>query len=177
MESTTVARPYAKAVFEIARDDHAFTEWAGVLALASEVVEDEGFHELMHSPESTPDRLAALVIEVCGEHATDKQRNFISLLAQNGRLNSIPAIAREFETLRDHYENVADVEVTSAVPLSDEQKQHFAAAMKTRLGKEVRLNCEVDASLIGGAIVRSGDVVIDGSLRGRLDRLAGAVTH
>lgn len=176
-EITTVARPYAKAVFELARDEDAFGGWTTALTLACTVIEDEGFQGLMRSPEATPERLASLVINVCGEHAGQKQQNFIRLLADNGRLDCLPAIARQFEALRDQYENIADVDVTSAVPLSDEQKQHFATAMKNRLGKEVRLNCDIDASLIGGAIVRSGDVVIDGSLRGRLDRLAGAVTH
>ncbi|UCC14033.1 MAG: F0F1 ATP synthase subunit delta [Gammaproteobacteria bacterium] len=176
-EIKTVARPYAKAIFELARDQQTFDEWSSVLALACTVVEDEGFHGMMHSPVVSPDQLAGLVIEICGEHAGQKQQNFIRLLAENGRLHCLPAIAHEFVAMRDEYENIADVDITSAVPLSEEQKQHFATAMKNRLGKDVRLNCDIDASLIGGAIVRSGDVVIDGSLRGRLDRLAGAVTH
>jgi F-type H+-transporting ATPase subunit delta len=176
-EFTIVARPYAKAVFEIARDNGSLAEWAEMLAFASTVVEDPGFHSLLHSPDADPSGLAGIVIDVCGEHAGALQQNFIRLLAQNDRLYCLPAIGEEYARLRDEYENVADVEITSATPLSDEQKQHFATAMRKRLGKDVRLNCDVDASLIGGAIVRSGDVVIDGSVRGRLDQLAGTVTH
>jgi F-type H+-transporting ATPase subunit delta len=176
-ENTIVARPYAKAVFELARDHDAFAQWGDLLALASVVVEDDGFLALMHGPDADPQRLASLVIDVCGEHAGELQQNFIRLLAENRRLGCLPDIAREFTELRDEHENIADVHVTSAVPLNETQKQEFAAAMKKRLGKDVRLNCDLDDSLIGGAIIRSGDIVIDGSLRGRLDRLAGAVTH
>jgi F-type H+-transporting ATPase subunit delta len=176
-ENTIVARPYAKAVFELARDHDAFAQWGEFLALASAIVEDDGFRLLMHGPAAEPDRLAGVVIGVCGERAGELQQNFVRVLAENGRLGSLTEIAREFTELRDEYENIADVYVTSAVPLNETQKQEFAAAMKKRLGKDVRLNCDLDDSLIGGAIIRSGDIVIDGSLRGRLDRLAGAVTH
>ncbi len=176
-EYTIVARPYAKALFELARDGNSFEDWTRFLAVACAVLEDDGFLAYMHSPDAEPERLAAVILDICGEHAGELQSNFIRLLTANGRLNCLPTIGHEFETLRDEHENVADVEVTSAVPLSEEQKQEYAEAMKRRLGKDVRLNCEVDASLIGGAIIRSGDIVIDGSLRGRLNQLAGAVTH
>lgn len=176
-ENTIVARPYAKAVFDLAKEGSSFEKWSEFLALACAVLEDDGFLAYMHSPDAEPDRLADVVLGVCGERAGELQGNFIRLLAANGRLNCLPAIAQEFENLRDEYENVADVEITSAVPLSDEQKAQYAGAMKQRLGKDVRLNCDVDESLIGGAIIRSGDIVIDGSLRGRLEELAGAVTH
>jgi len=176
-EYTIVARPYAKAVFEIARSGDSLKEWSEFLALASAVVEDKGFHALMYRPGADGQRLAALVIEICGDRAGELQQNFVNVLAGNGRLACLPSIAAEFVRLKDEYENVADVEVVSAVPLTDGQKQQFADAMKKRLGKDVRLSCDTDASLLGGAILRSGDVVIDGSLRGRLDRLAGALTH
>lgn len=176
-EFTIVARPYAKAIFEIARAGDSLAEWAELLALASGVVEDESFHGALHSPDVDPAMLTDIVIDICGERAGELETNFIRLLAENGRLYCLPAIGQEFERLRDEYENIADVQVTSAVPLSDEQKQRFAAAMRSRLGKEVRLHCQVDPALVGGAVLRSGDMVIDGSVRGRLDQLASAVTH
>jgi len=176
-ETTIVARPYAKAAFDVARSGDSLADWAEFLALAASVVEDDGFHALMYRPDADPQRLADLVIDICGARAGELQQNLIRLLTENGRLNCLPAIAQEFVRLRDDYENVADVEVLSAVPLTDEQMKQFADAMKKRLGKDVRLSCDVDATLLGGAILRSGDVVIDGSLRGRLDRLAGALTH
>jgi F-type H+-transporting ATPase subunit delta len=131
----------------------------------------------MHSPDAEQEHLVDIILSVCGEHAGQLQQNFLRLLAENRRIDSLQAIAEEYESLRDEYENVADVKVISAVPLSEEQKQEIGAAMKSRLGKNVRLNCDVDAALIGGAIIRSGDMVIDGSLRDRLDQLAGVVTY
>jgi F-type H+-transporting ATPase subunit delta len=176
-ENTIVARPYAKAIFELAREGGAFEEWGNMLALACTTLEDDAFLNFMHSPDAEPEHLVDIILSVCGEHAGELQQNFLRLLAENRRIGSLQAIAEEYESLRDEYENVADVEVISAVPLSEEQKQEIGAAMKSRLGKNVRLNCDVDAALIGGAIIRSGDMVIDGSLRGRLEELAGAVTH
>jgi len=176
-ENIIVARPYAKAIFELAREGDAVEEWGSMLALACRTLEDDAFLVYMHSPGAEPGRLVDIILSVCGEHAGELQQNFLRLLAENRRLGSLRAIAEEFANLRDEHENVADVEVTSAVPLSEEQKQEIGAAMKSRLGKNVRLNCDVDAALIGGAIIRSGDVVIDGSLRGRLDQLSGVVTH
>ncbi len=176
-ENIIVARPYAKAIFELAREGDAVEEWASMLALACRTLEDDVFQAYMHSPDAEPAHLVDIILSVCGEQAGELQQNFLRLLAENRRLASLQAIADEFANLRDEHENVADVHVTSAVPLSEEQKQEIGAAMKSRLGKNVRLNCDVDAALIGGAIIRSGDVVIDGSLRGRLDQLSGVVTH
>ena len=104
-------------------------------------------------------------------------QNFIGLLADNDRLAYLPEIAMEFEHLRAEAEKIVDVDVTSAIALDEPQQQKIAAAMRERLGRNVRLHCEIDESLLGGAVVRAGDLVIDGSLRGRLDRLAGALTH
>ncbi len=98
-------------------------------------------------------------------------------LAENRRLGLLPEIAAQFEVLRAEIENVADVRIISAVQLNEAQQQRFAAALRKRLQRDVRLQCEVDPSLIGGAIVRAGDFVIDGSLKARLERLAGAMTH
>src|SRR5690606_5244238 len=104
-------------------------------------------------------------------------RNFLKTLAHNRRLGLLPEIAAQYEVLRAEVENVADVRIVSAVQLSEQQRQRFIAALTKRLQREVRVHCEVDPSLIGGAIVRAGDFVIDGSLKARLERLAGAMTH
>ncbi len=121
--------------------------------------------------------LADLLIDICGEQADTLGRNFLRVLAENGRIGCLPDIRLEYERLRAEAENIVDVEISSAVPLSDEQREKYAEARRKRLGKTVRLHCEVDETLLGGAVIRAGDLVIDGSLRGRLDRLAGAVKH
>jgi F-type H+-transporting ATPase subunit delta len=130
---------------------------------------------LLTNPRVSADDLVSLISEAAGGALDDHGRNFIATLAHNRRLGLLPEIAAQFETLRAEVENVADVRVTSAVQLNEAQQQRLSSALKRRLKREVRLHCEVDPSLIGGAIVRAGDFVIDGSLRARLERLAGAM--
>jgi len=176
-EKITVARPYAKAVFELAREHDAYAAWSGLLMAAAEVAADPGFDALLGNPGVDNRKLADAMIEICGERADQLGKNFIGLLADNDRLAFLPEIAMEFEHLRAEAEKIVDVDVTSAIALDEPQQQKIAAAMRERLGRNVRLHCEIDESLLGGAVVRAGDLVIDGSLRGRLDRLAGALTH
>jgi F-type H+-transporting ATPase subunit delta len=176
-EKATIARPYAKAAFESARSHNAYDRWSTVLATASSVVQDERVARLLSSPQVTPEQLSGLIGEIVGNGLYEQGRNFLATLAGNRRLALLPEIATMFEALRAEAENTADVQVISAVQLDDAQKQRLAAALKKRLKRDVRLHCEVDESLIGGAIVRAGDFVIDGSLKARLDRLAVEMTH
>ena len=176
-EKATIARPYAKAAFESARSHKAFDRWSTVLATASSVVQDERVARLLSSPRVTPEQLSGLVGEIAG-HMMDQQiSNFLATLADNRRLALLPEIATLFEALRAEAENIADVQVISAVQLNEAQKQRLAAALEKGLKREVRLHCEVDAALIGGASVRAGDFVIDGSLKARLDRLSVEMSH
>jgi F-type H+-transporting ATPase subunit delta len=176
-EKTTVARPYARAVFEIARDSDTFGNWSEFLERAAVVVSDPRVHGLIGNPAVTRRDLAELLVEVCGDGAGEQGSNFLRLMAENGRVACIPEVASEFEALRAEAENVVDVTVTSAVPLDEAQRSQFATSLRSKLGREVRLHCDTDSSLMGGAVIRAGDLVIDGSLLGRLQRLAGVVTH
>lgn len=176
-EKATIARPYAKAAFEAAREHNASDRWSTVLAIASSVVQDERVAPLLSSPRVKPEELSGLIADIAGESMDERTRNFLATLAENRRLALLPEIASMYEVLRAEAENTADVQVISAVALSDAQKQRLATALKKRLQRDVRLHCEVDASLIGGAIVRAGDFVIDGSLKARLDRLAVEMSH
>lgn len=176
-ENSTVARPYAKAAHEIAQERGNADAWSTLLEIGATAVEDEGFQRLLESPATTEAELADLLVSICGEQADELGRNFFHVLAENGRLAYLPDIRAEFERLRAEAENVVDVEISSAVPLSDEQRDRYASSLTQKLGKTVRLHCAIDESLLGGAIIRAGDLVIDGSLRGRLERLSGAVKH
>lgn len=176
-ENITVARPYAQAILELARERDDYAGWSDLLAVAARVASEPAFRRLLGSPAMERRQLADMVIDLCGDQAGELGRNLIRLLADNGRLGYLPEISLEFERLRAEAENVVDVEVTSAVALDEPQQQKIATAMRQRLGSNVRLHCEIDETLLGGAVVRAGDLVIDGSLRGRLDRLAGALTH
>jgi F-type H+-transporting ATPase subunit delta len=176
-EKATIARPYAKAVFADARATNSLASWSATLATASAVVADERVHKLSNDPRVTPAQLVALIADVSGPTLSDHGRNFLQTLAHNRRLALLPEITAIYETFRAEAENVADVEVTSAVALDDAQTKRLTAALKKRLQREVRLHCSVDPALIGGAVIRSGDLVIDGSIKARLERLASAITN
>jgi F-type H+-transporting ATPase subunit delta len=175
VEKVTLARPYAKAAFEAARDSKGFAHWSQMLAAAATTVADERVVKLLTSPRVQPADLVELIAEASG--ADEHGRNFLNTLAQNRRLAVLPEVAAMFEELRAEVENITDVHVTSAVPLDEAQRTRLAAALKKRLKREVRLHCAVDAALIGGAVVRAGDFVIDGSLKARLERLASQIMH
>lgn len=174
-ERATIARPYAKAAFEYAREHNAFERWSQALAGASAIVADERVAGLLTNPRVPPAQLLALIADALGGALDEHSRNFLATLADNRRLGLLPQIAAMFEGLRAEAENVADVQVVSAVELNDAQRRRLADALHKRLKRTVRLHCEVDSSLIGGAVVRVGDFVIDGSLKGRLERLASAM--
>jgi F-type H+-transporting ATPase subunit delta len=175
-EKVTLARPYAKAAFEIARERGELARWSQLLAAAAAVIGDPRVSKLLNNPRVTPDDLIDLIGAAGGDSMDEQGRNFMLTLAQNRRLGVLPQLAEIFEELRAEVENVADVHITSAVELNDAQRERLMTALKKRLKRTVRLHCDVDASLIGGAIVRAGDFVIDGSLKARLDRLAAQMT-
>jgi F-type H+-transporting ATPase subunit delta len=175
-EKATIARPYARAAFDFAKAQGRLAQWSEALATAAAVVSDEAVARLLNHPRVTSAQLVDLIAGVAGERLDQSARNFVATLAQNRRLALLPQIAQMYEALRADVENVADVEVVSAVTLDAAQQQRLAGALKTRLKREVRLHCRVDAGLMGGAIVRCGDMVIDGSVRERLARIATAVT-
>ena len=176
-ERATVARPYAKAAFEYARDAKAFADWSRGLATADAIVGDPRVSALSKNPSLTTTELADLVTEVAGANLNAGMQNFVRVLAENHRLLLLPEIAVQYEQLRAAVENTVDVEVVSAVPLSEAQSERLKQALNSRLKRQVRMQNSVDSALLGGAIVRAGDLVIDGSLKGRLERLATDLTR
>lgn len=173
-ELSTIARPYARAAFDTASTAGTLAPWGDALARAAAAVGQPDLEVLLGNPLVAKEELAALVTELSGATA-EPVRAFFRLLAERNRLVALPAIAEQFDELRAEAENRADVEVVSAVPLSDAQRDAYAAAMQRRLGRDVVIHARVDESLIGGAIVRAGDLVIDGSVKGRLAKLAAAL--
>ncbi|GAB4347138.1 MAG: F0F1 ATP synthase subunit delta [Gammaproteobacteria bacterium] len=174
-EQITVARPYAQAVFELAKAEDDLQGWSEMLALLTAIVSVREVWEVIHSPRLTRSQVAELIIEAGGGRFSAEFRNFIRLLAENRRLNVVPEIGVLYEQLRAEAESRVKAEVIAAQELSDEQKQKIADSLRKRLGREVELSCTVDASLLGGAVIRAGDLVIDGSARGKLEKLAAAL--
>ncbi|MFC5571056.1 F0F1 ATP synthase subunit delta [Lysobacter yangpyeongensis] len=171
-QALTLARPYARAAFGIARDAGDYASWSSALAFAARVAADPQVAELLGSPRLThADAVSLLALD----GASDAQRNFLALLADNRRLALLPEIAGLFEELRAEAERVVKARVTSATALGDGELEGIKAALKKRFGRDVQIETAVDASLIGGAVIDAGDVVIDGSLKGKLSRLQGAL--
>ncbi|MFE4111415.1 MULTISPECIES: F0F1 ATP synthase subunit delta [Kosakonia] len=170
-EFVTVARPYAKAAFDFAVETQSVDRWQDMLAFAAEVTKNEDMAELI-SGALAPETLAKSFIAVCGEQLDDKGQNLIRVMAENGRIKVLPDVLEQFIQLRAASEAIAEVEVTSAIALSEEQLSKIRAAMEKRLSRKVKLNCNIDKSVMAGVIIRAGDMVIDGSVRGRLERLA-----
>ena len=174
-ELTTLARPYAKAAFEFAQSQKQLTEWSAMLGLASSVSVDETIQQVIRVPRMTGAEKANTFVEVCGDKLDAKVQNFIHLLAENDRLLLLPEITELFELLKAEQEKSVDVEVTSAFALNNEQKDKLAKVLSARLSREVRLHVTEDAALIGGVVIRAGDLVIDGSVRGKIAKLAEAL--
>ena len=170
-ERATIARPYAKAAFEYARAANALAAWSQGLKVAAEIVADPRVAELLNDPRWTTADLAGLFIDAAGPKLDAAMQNFVRVLAENHRLVLLPEIAAHYEAARAQVENTVDVEVVSAVALDAAQAEKLKQALNTRLRRQVRMQNSVDASLLGGAVIRAGDLVIDGSLKGRLDRL------
>jgi len=175
-ERATIARPYAKAAFAAAREQGRLAEWSRWLGNARSVVLSEEYRLLESSPGVSTAQLEDLIAGICGADLDAQGRALLGLLTENGRLDFVPELAVQFQALEAEARNVADVEIVSAAVLGEAQRERLAAALRTRLRRDVRLQCTVDPSLIGGAVVRSGDLLIDGSLKGKLERLATELT-
>lgn len=175
-ERATVARPYAKAAFQYAAGAGAFAAWSTALAVCAQIVADPRVAALAKDPELTPEQVAGLVIDVARTVLDPAMQNFVRVLAANRRLLLLPEIAAHYETMRAEVENTVDVELISAVQLDQAQAEKLTQALNTRLKRRVKMRNSVDASLLGGAVIRAGDLVIDGSLKGRLERLRTELT-
>ena len=181
-DNNTVARPYAQAVFELANDSGDLGPWSESLAIAGQLLADRPLVEYLGNPGfNDVQRLEFLngLFKKAGARllagGDDKGTNFVKLLLENRRVAVLPEISEHFEALKAKIENSVDAVVTSATKLSKKQIGEIAAALKERLGCDVKVETEIDENLIGGAVIRAGDVVIDGSLRARLEGLATAL--
>ena len=181
-DNHTVARPYAQAAFEIARESGELGAWSESLNVAGELLADGQVADFLSDPELSDERrlefLTGLFAAAGGRllsGTNPKGTNFVRLLLEYGRVVAMPEIAELFEALKAEVENTVDVIVTSATPLSSTQQTSIASALEKRLGRNVNLETEIDENLIGGAVIKAGDVVIDGSLRARLDGLGNAL--
>ena len=177
MANSNLARPYARAAFTLAQEAGDLEGWSDRLGLLASVAADERVAAAIHAPRVSRNERGRVIIRICEDHLDDGARNLVRLLAENGRLELLGEISHQFEGLRAQAEGRVDAYVQSATELTEEQETRIARGLKARLDREVSLHCEVDESLLGGAVIRAGDLVIDGSLKGRLERLASRLAH
>lgn len=181
-DNNTIARPYAQAAFELANESGELATWSEGLGIGGKLLADGQIATFLSNPTLDDDKRLEFLTGLFSAAGASvlaggdkKGRNFLRLLLEYGRVVALPEIAEHFEALKANVENTVDVTVTSAAPLSDAQQQTISSALKERLGRSIKLETEIDEKLIGGAVIKAGDVVIDGSLRARLDSLTNAL--
>jgi F-type H+-transporting ATPase subunit delta len=174
---STVARPYAKALFDLAHGEKKLPQWSAALAAAAAVVADANAKRALANPAFADGERAALVGSIAGAVkggellTTQAGANFLRIVAENGRLTVLPEIAAQFDALKAEAENKVNVTVTSATAVDDALARQIKTALEQKLKRTVELSLAVDPALIGGAIIQADDMVIDGSVRTRLQRL------
>jgi F-type H+-transporting ATPase subunit delta len=176
-ERLTLARPYAEATFKLAMEQGRLGEWFELLSLLATVVCDARIERVVTDPQIEDDRVVTLLKDICGSRLDERGENLVRLLMANGRLRLLPEIQSLFEELKQEAEAAIDVEVTSAYPLEASQQKILTEALNRKLGRDINLTVSEDKSLIGGVVIRAGDLVIDGSVKGYLGELATHLTH
>jgi F-type H+-transporting ATPase subunit delta len=171
-ELATIARPYANAVFELAKRDDTLEQWSRMLNVLDATAAHETVALLLDSPDLPASAKAFRLAEICGDELDDRGKKFLESLAEHDRLSLIHEVRAQFEELRAEEQKSLEVEVISAYPLSDAQSDALKQALNRKFDKEISIESRVDQSLIGGAVIRAGDMVIDGSIRGKLHKLA-----
>lgn len=174
-ELSTLARPYAKAAFEFANQNSQLGLWADTLGLLSALSEQQNLAKLFKSPGETPQSKAQKLVDICADRLSAETKNFVHILAENRRLSLLPEINLQFQALKAEQEKSIAVEVISARDMSVEQQTSLTSALTERLQRTVTLSVSIDPALLGGAVIRAGDTIIDGSVRGRLAKLAEAI--
>ncbi|XOV86198.1 MAG: F0F1 ATP synthase subunit delta [Pseudomonadota bacterium] len=176
-ELTTVARPYARAAFSFALEPgQGLDAWSRMLALLAEAVATDLVRDALENPLLRTDQESGLLIDLLGEELTDNGRNFVVVLAENARLPLLPHIAALFEDLKAQHEKTLDVEVATAFDIDETDQEQLVSALKARWQKEINLSTRVDRALIGGVVIRAEDTVIDNSVRGKLQKMAAALS-
>jgi F-type H+-transporting ATPase subunit delta len=169
---STAARPYAKAVYDIASQGRALEPWGDALANMAAVVNDAQVSELLNNPEMGKKQKGEMLIQLLGDNLSEQQQNLVRLMAENGRLCLMPDVLEQYDVARAKAENKVDAEVVSAFELSAQQTDELVKTLKNKFGCDVTLTTTVDESLIGGVIIKAGDTIIDASMKSQLDSLA-----
>jgi len=170
-EFTTIARPYAKAAFDFAVESNNVDQWLEMITFMGQIASDATVVKMLKAATASQEA-ADLIIKLGGEQLNENGQNFMKVLAQNERLLVLPEVAVLLAQYVDEFNKQVDADITSATELNDAQQADLAASLEQRLARKVKLNVTIDKSLVAGVIIRVGDLLIDGSVRGKLDRLS-----
>ncbi|CUA81919.1 MULTISPECIES: F0F1 ATP synthase subunit delta [Gulbenkiania] len=176
-ELITVARPYAEAVYSLAKEQQALGQWSETLSWLAAMVNNPDVAQIVTHPKHTAQEVEALMLDLLGERASEGARRLIATLIENGRLLLLPEIASQFEILKSEAEGALEAVVETAFPLTEEQKTELAATLSKKYGKQVHLDVRDDPDLLGGVRVLLGDEVIDASVRGKLHAMAASLKN
>lgn len=173
---TTIARPYAQAIFEVACADGKVTEWLEMLRLLETILTDKNMQRVIVDPKFSATILADVVLDICGKKISKKMQNLVKILANAKRFSFISEICTLYDQLRTTSEGIVKINIASAYDLSPKQKIGIVEMMSKRTGSKMEIdNCIIDDSLIGGVVIRTGDKVIDASIKGRLQAMSNTV--
>jgi F-type H+-transporting ATPase subunit delta len=176
-ELITIARPYAEAAYRLALEGNALERWSDMLAMLDTVVSDENVASRIGDPNVEAQALEGLILGALGERLDGQGRNLVQVLIDNGRLDVVSEVRAQFEALKREHEGLVEARIISALPMGDDELRPLLAALEKKYGRKVSAQVEVDPELIGGARIVIGDKVIDGTIRGRLDAMAAALSH
>lgn len=171
-EITTIARPYAKAIFDLAIQQKQLKEWSVTLKKLAMIAADKQMQPLMIDPSVTKQQLSSIFIDILGSSLMEEGKNLINELTNRKRLSILPAISEVFESCLAEHERTLEVKVVSAFHIDEARLQKLQRALGHKLNRQIQMRCIIDSKLIGGIIIYAGDEVIDGSLRGKLDKLS-----
>lgn len=176
-ENVTIARPYAEAVFKLAREKNALDKWSEMLAFLELVVTAPQVQSVIGNPNFSAARIESLLLGVCGEKIDGRGRNLVQVLTRNDRLLLLPAIRVLFEQRKAEQEGVLEAKISSAFPLSDEQVKQLVSGLEGKYKRRVVAQVSVEPELIGGVRIAAGDEVLDATVRGKLDTMRAALTR
>ena len=176
-ENVTIARPYAEAVFKLAKEHNTFAQWANMLALLETVVTDPHVIAYISNPNFSAQQIDSLLLGICGEKLDGMGRNFVQVLTRNDRLTLLPEIRELFEALKAEQEGVLEVKIDSAFPLSKKQTGELERRLKERYQRKIVTQVSVEPELIGGVKIAVGDHVLDATVRGKLEAMRTALTR
>lgn len=180
-ENITIARPYAKAVFLVAKEDKACSEWAIFLAALKTLAISDDVKTFVNRPDISHDKqllfLQDLASDILKRKLKEKEAHFLGLILESKRFAILPLIQEEYEMLVLADQSIVQAELISAFDVTNEEFNLFSEALKRRFQKDVKLSIRVDAKLIGGAMIKAGDWVVDGSLKGRLERISSHISQ